>query len=273
MGTAPQSRREARELARRTTTGLFTTRIAAPVVSTALVTTGVAASLIGLPTGLGESHASMGPAIAASPSGYSESTPSWQLANTIELSSAREISVPSRALNRLPVSWGAAAAEGRRIMSSRAVAVDSSLAAGLTVTASGAVQVREIAAAHAFHEPILDATRTSGFGWRWGRMHNGLDYGADIGTPLYAVAQGTVATAGWNSGLGYHVKVTLLTGETVVYGHMSQIDVSVDDKVEAGTVIGEVGSTGRSTGAHLHLEVRTADGPIDPAGWLDARRG
>ncbi|USQ77186.1 M23 family metallopeptidase [Ornithinimicrobium cryptoxanthini] len=158
------------------------------------------------------------------------------------------------------------------MMATRAAALDTSLSAGLAVTAGGAVQIREIAAAHAFHEPVLDAATTSGFGWRWGRMHNGLDFGADIGAPLYAVAQGTVTTSGWNSGLGNHVKITLGSGEVVVYGHMSQIDVALDDTVEAGTMIGAVGNTGRSTGAHLHLEIRTDDGPIDPAEWLDARR-
>lgn len=158
------------------------------------------------------------------------------------------------------------------MMTTRSAALDTSLDAGLAVTAGSAVQIREIAAAHAFHEPILNAPTTSGFGWRWGRMHNGLDYGADIGTPLYAVGQGTVTTSGWNSGLGYHVKITLGSGEVVVYGHMSRIDVKLDDPVEAGTVLGAVGSTGRSTGAHLHLEIRTQDGPIDPAGWLEARR-
>jgi murein DD-endopeptidase MepM/ murein hydrolase activator NlpD len=167
--------------------------------------------------------------------------------------------------------------EGRWAMTTRADAVEASLGAGLDITDSGRGQVREIATetavANAFHEPILGAARTSGYGWRWGRMHNGLDFGADIGTPLYAVARGTVTTAGWNSGLGYHVKIALDTGEVVVYGHMSRIITSLGDRVEAGTVIGEVGTSGRSTGAHLHFEVRTSAGPVDPALWLAGQPG
>lgn len=158
------------------------------------------------------------------------------------------------------------------MMATRAAALDSSLAAGLAVTAGGAGQIREIAAAQAFDEPILDAPTTSGFGWRWGRMHHGLDFGADIGTPLYAVAQGIVTSAGWNSVLGQHITIILTSGEVVIYGHLSRMDVEVDDTVEAGTVIGAVGNTGRSTGAHLHFEIRTDDGPTDPVGWLEPRR-
>lgn len=232
----------------------------------------MAASLVGLPSLVAQgTGSSAGAALAAPPSGPLDSAP-WHLENTTDVPASRQISASSRALNRLPMSWGPAAVEGHRKMATRAAALDTSLGAGLAVTAGSAVRIREIAAADAFHEPILDAQTTSGFGWRWGRMHNGLDFGADTGTPLYAVAQGTVTTAGWNSGLGRHVKITLASGEVIVYGHLSQIDVELDDAVEAGTVIGEVGSTGRSTGAHLHLEVRTDDGPIDPVDWLQARR-
>jgi murein DD-endopeptidase MepM/ murein hydrolase activator NlpD len=103
-------------------------------------------------------------------------------------------------------------------------------------------------------------------------MHNGLDFGADVGTPLYAVGRGTVTTASWNPGLGYHVKITLDTGEVLVYGHLSQMLASTGDSVEAGTQIGRVGSTGRSTGAHLHFEVRIDGAATDPLPWLEAHR-
>ncbi|HLS45396.1 MAG TPA: M23 family metallopeptidase [Ornithinicoccus sp.] len=270
------TRREAKERAARAAREAapsLTSRIVAPVLATAMVTAGAAASLVGLPAKLADGSV-MSPAALGVPALQVASSAPWQLTSTSDGMGTRGAAGASRSgLERLPLSWGAVVAEGQRAMSSRADAIETSLGAGIDITDSGVGQMREIASAHAFHEPILGATRTSGYGWRWGRMHNGLDFGADIGTPLYAVARGTVTTATWNSGLGYHVKITLDTGELIVYGHMSRITASVGDSVEAGTVLGEVGSTGRSTGAHLHFEVRTGDGPIDPASWLAARQG
>ncbi|MGB3258827.1 MAG: M23 family metallopeptidase [Ornithinimicrobium sp.] len=120
--------------------------------------------------------------------------------------------------------------------------------------------------------PIRDARVTSGFGSRWGRMHQGMDFGADIGHPLAAVADGRVTTAGYNSGLGHHVRITLDDGTEVTYGHLSVIGVEQGSTVEVGAPIGEVGNSGSSTGAHLHFEVRTTDGEaVDPRPWLTER--
>lgn len=145
-----------------------------------------------------------------------------------------------------------------------------SLDATLETSRASRDQVGEIHR-RAVHQPILEGRRTSTFGWRWGRMHNGMDVAADHGTPLYAVGRGTVTTTGYNPGLGYHVKITLEDDTVVVYGHLSRIGAERGDAVEAGTVVGEVGSSGRSTGAHLHFEVRVDGEPIDPGPWLDAR--
>ncbi|MGB3764547.1 MAG: M23 family metallopeptidase [Ornithinimicrobium sp.] len=120
--------------------------------------------------------------------------------------------------------------------------------------------------------PIRDARVTSGFGPRWGRMHQGMDFGADIGHPLVSVADGRVTTAGYNRGLGHHVRITLDDGTEVTYGHLSVIGVEQGSTVEAGDVIGEVGNSGSSTGAHLHFEVRAPDGEaVDPRPWLTER--
>lgn len=167
----------------------------------------------------------------------------------------------------------AGAAAGQRALAAHRQGSRSSLRAGVDTTEGARTAAREVAVARAFHEPVLGARQTSGFGWRWGRMHQGLDLAAAHGTPLYAVGSGWVQEAGWNNGLGYHVRVRLDSGELLVYGHLSRISVPDRAPVRAGTVLGAVGSTGRSTGAHLHLEVRTADGPIDPGPWLAARRG
>ncbi|MGB3186016.1 MAG: M23 family metallopeptidase [Ornithinimicrobium sp.] len=124
----------------------------------------------------------------------------------------------------------------------------------------------------AFASPIEGARITSGYGQRWGRMHYGMDFGAEVGHPLYAVTDAEVTTASYNSGLGYHVRITMANGTEVSYGHMSKVAVEEGDVVKPGTVIGQVGNSGSSTGAHLHFEVRSPNGKrVDPHTWLTDR--
>jgi murein DD-endopeptidase MepM/ murein hydrolase activator NlpD len=122
-----------------------------------------------------------------------------------------------------------------------------------------------------FHPPITDASVTSDYGPRWGRMHQGIDFGAQTGHPLHAVADAVVTTAGYNSGLGYHVRLTLTDGTVVSYGHLSRVLVERGQRVDAGDIVGRVGSSGLSTGAHLHLEVWQDGEPVDPRPWLVER--
>ena len=107
-----------------------------------------------------------------------------------------------------------------------------------------------------FATPIRGATITSEFGARWGRMHEGIDYGASTGTPIYASDGGTVTLAGVYGGYGNCVEIKHSGGYSTRYGHMSRFAVSEGEKVYQGQVIGYVGNTGRSTGSHLHFEVR-----------------
>lgn len=122
-----------------------------------------------------------------------------------------------------------------------------------------------------FHAPIMGGRVTSDFGRRWGRLHQGIDFGADVGHPLHAVAAGTVTVAGYNYGLGYHVRLTLEDGTVVSYGHLSRILVDRGQRVQPGDLVGRVGSSGASTGAHLHLEVWVDGEPVDPRPWLVER--
>ncbi len=108
---------------------------------------------------------------------------------------------------------------------------------------------------------------TSGFGFRWGRMHEGIDLGVGFGTPIGAAAAGTVIVAGWSGGYGNLVVVSHGTISTA-YGHMSSIAVSSGQQVSRGTVLGAVGSTGHSTGPHLHFEVRVNGTPQNPVNYL-----
>jgi murein DD-endopeptidase MepM/ murein hydrolase activator NlpD len=114
----------------------------------------------------------------------------------------------------------------------------------------------------------VNAPITSPFGWRWGRMHEGIDLGAAYGSPIAAAAAGVVIYAGWESGYGNLVVIDHGGGLATAYGHQSRIAVSVGQSVSQGETIGYVGSTGHSTGPHLHFEVRVNGQAVDPLGYL-----
>lgn len=100
------------------------------------------------------------------------------------------------------------------------------------------------------------------------RFHQGVDFAAPSGTPIYAVSGGTVEQAG-DAGDGYGKTVRVKSGNTVTYyAHQSSVNVSVGDTVEAGDELGAVGSTGNSTGPHLHFEVRNNGSSIEPLAYL-----
>jgi murein DD-endopeptidase MepM/ murein hydrolase activator NlpD len=114
----------------------------------------------------------------------------------------------------------------------------------------------------------VNAPITSPFGPRWGRMHTGIDLGAAYGTPIAAAAAGNVIYAGWLGGYGNLTIIDHGGGLATAYGHQSSIAVSVGEQVAQGQTIGYVGSTGHSTGPHLHFEVRVNGQAVDPLGYL-----
>ena len=122
-----------------------------------------------------------------------------------------------------------------------------------------------------FSVPLKDPFRfTSGFGRRWGRLHAGTDFAAPHGTPIYATADGVVTHAGWMSGYGRLVKVQHEFGIETRYAHMSKINVKVGQRVSRGQQVGAMGNTGRSTGTHLHYEVRVGGEPVNPMIYIKA---
>ncbi|HXV34436.1 MAG TPA: peptidoglycan DD-metalloendopeptidase family protein [Gaiellaceae bacterium] len=108
---------------------------------------------------------------------------------------------------------------------------------------------------------------TSGFGWRWGRMHEGIDIAAPSGTPIRAAAGGTIIYTGYMGGYGNITIIDHGNGLATAYAHQSAIYIG-GGSVSQGTVIGAVGSTGNSTGPHLHFEVRVNGSAVDPMGYL-----
>lgn len=115
---------------------------------------------------------------------------------------------------------------------------------------------------------------TSDFGWRnhpiFGRqiLHSGIDIGVDEGTPVHAADGGVVVYSGWMDGYGYAVVIDHGNGISTLYGHNSDLAVSEGQTVSKGTVIAYAGSTGNSTGPHVHFEVRVNGDPVDPQGYL-----
>ena len=109
---------------------------------------------------------------------------------------------------------------------------------------------------------------TSEYGRRWGRMHEGIDLGAPTGTPIGASKAGTVIYAGWRGGYGQMVLISHGDGVVTAYAHMSRVGTSNGASVSAGATIGYVGSTGNSTGPHLHLETRVNGAAVNPRQYL-----
>ena len=114
---------------------------------------------------------------------------------------------------------------------------------------------------------------SSGYGWRWGRMHKGVDIASNVGTPVVAARSGQVMFAGWHDGgYGYMVEILHEDGSKSLYGHNSRLLVQVGQEVGQGTMIAEMGSTGRSTGPHLHFEIHPPGrGAMNPLLFLPGR--
>ncbi|MBS0254366.1 MAG: M23 family metallopeptidase [Proteobacteria bacterium] len=125
--------------------------------------------------------------------------------------------------------------------------------------------------------PVDAVRQTSNFGMRWHpvlggrRAHKGVDLSAPTGTPVYATADGMVGRADWFSSYGLYVAVEHGGALETRYGHLSRLNVAAGQMVHKGDVIGYVGSTGRSTGPHLHYEVRIAGEAVNPVPYLEGQ--
>ncbi len=119
--------------------------------------------------------------------------------------------------------------------------------------------------------PVRDSFRyTSGFGRRWGRAHEGIDMAGPVGTPIHATGDGVVTHAGRQGAYGNLIKIQHELGVETRYGHLNRISVKVGQRVSQGERIGDMGNTGRSTGPHLHYEVRMKGRAVDPMSFIKA---
>lgn len=124
------------------------------------------------------------------------------------------------------------------------------------------------AATGKFIYPLRNFILSSKYGYRWGSFHAGIDLAAPRGTTIMSADGGTIVQAGWNSGYGYCVTVDHGGGVKTLYGHMSKVSVSVGQRVAQGEKIGEVGSTGYSTGNHCHFEIHINGTKVNPLKYL-----
>ncbi|MBS0481650.1 MAG: M23 family metallopeptidase [Proteobacteria bacterium] len=125
--------------------------------------------------------------------------------------------------------------------------------------------------------PVNGAALTSGYGMRWHpvlggrRNHKGVDLAEPVGTPVYATADGVVSRADWFSSYGLFISLEHGAEIQTRYGHLSRLNVAAGQAVHKGDLIGYVGSTGRSTGPHLHYEVRIAGNAVNPIPYLQGQ--
>ena len=121
--------------------------------------------------------------------------------------------------------------------------------------------------------PVPESTRISShYGHRWGRAHQGVDIPGAIGLDVIAAEDGVVAYAGKMGSYGNLVAIRHAGGYNTVYAHLNNFAVKKNQRVRRGQVIAELGNTGRSTGPHLHFEIRNGVKPIDPMGYIQSSR-
>ena len=145
---------------------------------------------------------------------------------------------------------------------------------GMVTTSGQIIAAPRLDVAIPSRMPLAGMTLTSGFGMRnhpvlgGRRQHNGVDLAAPRGTPVYATADGSVGMAQWYSSYGNYVQIEHGGQLQTRYGHLSSYTVVPGQQVRKGDLIGYVGSTGRSTGPHLHYEVRVAGEAVDPTPYM-----
>jgi len=201
---------------------------------------------------------------AAAAATYTAISPRDQITNTRTVLAAEKTPIPGAA----PASRGVQLVSVRPAANSAVHAEE--LAKGVAYAAERAE--REARLQRPLFVMPTKGLFTSGFGYRWGALHAGIDLAAPIGTPIYAASDGVVIDAGPTAGYGAWVKLRHSDGTVTLYGHINSWDVQIGQRVFAGDQIATVGNRGNSTGPHLHFEVLLGGtNRTDPVPWLAAR--
>lgn len=182
---------------------------------------------------------------------------------------------PDTLLEQIRSGYSAGDTFGRITFSTKGVGIDpdAARANGVLSQIEEMNRYRLAAEKVPFAKPVRAGYRfTSGFGPRWGRMHRGSDFASRHGTPIHATADGVVSFAGRQSGFGNLVKIRHAFGVETYYAHNSKLHVKVGQRVSRGDHIADMGNTGRSTGTHLHYEVRVNGKAVDPMTYIKAAR-
>jgi murein DD-endopeptidase MepM/ murein hydrolase activator NlpD len=197
---------------------------------------------------------------------------------TASTKSPRPTTTAAAAMRASQASKASQASQARTTEATRASKVEAVQQDLATIRASAVARgvertkiesAKRAAFAHSWRLPISNPVTTSGFGYRWGRLHAGEDFAVSTGTPLVSMSTGTVAFAGEESGFGNLVEIRYWDGTVSYFAHMSVVSVNVGESVEPGEIVGQSGNTGHSTGPHLHLEIHPDGGEaVDPLPWL-----
>lgn len=143
------------------------------------------------------------------------------------------------------------------------------VAAKEQVVSKGTLKKPATAATGKLAKPFSRGTYSSGFGRRWGRMHDGVDWSMPIGSPIFAADGGTVVSAGYDGAYGYSIVINHGNGLKTRYAHNSKLLISVGDKVYKGQKIANSGNSGRTTGPHLHFEVIKNGSVVNPMKYVN----
>ncbi len=201
-------------------------------------------------------------ALMASPA-LANSSSSADITAPLRAEAAKAAPVGDEEFRALFSSW-TALDKGAGFAASRSPALGAGPGAGLVVAVPSRM-------------PVDTLRQTSGFGMRWHpvlggrRQHKGVDLSAPVGTPVYATADGVIGRADWFSSYGLFVSVEHGGALETRYGHLSRLNVAAGQAVHKGDVIGFVGTTGRSTGPHLHYEVRVAGEAVNPIPYMEGQ--
>lgn len=233
--------------------------------------TAAAAALVLTATGASVAQSREVPSVAGAANAFGLTAERTGLART-QASEARADDALATE-RRAQVVLQTAALQGRQQEAQRVTRAKQRLAveAAAAAKAKAAAEAKAKAAARArtWVMPVTGATFTSGFKMRWGRLHAGNDLAAPTGTRLVSMSTGVVTFAGWQGGFGNKVEIRYWDGTVSYYGHMNSITAHVGQKVAPGDLVGYVGNTGHSFGAHLHLEIHPGGGPaVDPHPWM-----